>query len=785
MADAVGSDEAALREEAVRREGLIGRIGAAIGAVDWDAMTRVQRAALLERAVDWDGFDAAERFDAIENVLQGKDRSRWLEGIETRTERDAREDAIWAEAARRGNGSPNSEPYIRREWISFAQESILDLKRTEDFVRLDNGYVFSEGLDRPEGAFQRLGAWDQLEERDKLVALMMSEAAQSLRGDDMRALFMREIDFTQVPKDAQREWLGEVYHDAPARGTAPADARERLVADFAARVEGLRRDGVPAYPPLGNTLPWEQATEERKLENIVWESMIVRLEAESFDPGAAGPRVISLPGAVALEAVERHVDYAGLPAAQRELLQDLRAGLDTGRFNTPPSGHRDLLVDGLGRVVGVGHLEGMLQAAREGEGRSWAGRPEAEKVKAIVGQSVETAAPGGYTLAMIEREVDYSGLPPWRREALEGLRDRLDRGEFGGGSGDRLDLDGRADAALRLAELEARVEDEKRLGAPDRDGKRWPWRELTEEQKLGEIEMEIAELHLGSEPKAYDVISREADMSRVPEERRRAFEEGRLEAQETRAITEYDAAVVEMTREGSKEVSGLARAWQAGSERERLGLLAKLAMDHGVDEEVFVRRALRVMGWREPTAAQREALANAWAYAEGVGMPSPEGLGKLHAEWRRDGALRAMPDFRADAFESLMTRLEAFGDEFARLARTEEQRALAGKFGEFVGEANDTIACLAGPYAVAGPGRLPSPGEIAAGNDGTAPAAGRGEDQGRHFRDYARALLDRFRGAAGRIFAREVLPPPSPGDIAEQGGQAPAPEPGRGKGRGR
>src|SRR5690242_13290514 len=109
MADAAGSDEVALREEAARRGRLIGRIGEAIGAVDWVARTRVERGAWLERAVDWDEFDAGERFDAIENVLQGKGRARWLEGIATKVERDAREDATWAEAARRGNGSPNSE----------------------------------------------------------------------------------------------------------------------------------------------------------------------------------------------------------------------------------------------------------------------------------------------------------------------------------------------------------------------------------------------------------------------------------------------------------------------------------------------------------------------------------------------------------------------------------------------------------------------------------------------------------------------------------------------------
>jgi hypothetical protein len=443
----------------------------------------------------------------------------------------------------------------------------------------------------------------------------------------------------------------------------------------------------------------------------------------------------------------------------------------------------------------------MLASWKEDGDRPWAGRPEAEKVRVIVDHALETAAPGAYTLAVIGREVDDAGLPPWRREALEGLRARIDRGEFDGAGRDPLDPDDRVDRALRLAELEARVEDEKRLGAPDRDGKRWPWRELTEEQKLGEIELEIGELHLGAEPKAYEVVAREVDLARVPEARRRTFEESREEAQEIRAITEYDAAVAEMTREGSRGVSGLARAWQAGSEWERLGLLAQLALDHGVEEEVFVRAARRVMGWREPTAAQREAMADAWAYAEGVGVPSPEALRDLHAEWRRDGALRAMPDVRADVFDGLMARLEGFGDEPAQLARTEEQKAPAEAFGELVSDVDSSIRYIAeatrqyGPpragVALHPPGeepaRLPSPGEIAAGHDGTAagPASGRGEDQGRHFRDYARALLDRFRGAAERIFAREILPPPSPGDIAERGDQAPAPEPGRGKGRGR
>jgi hypothetical protein len=148
-----------------------------------------------------------------------------------------------------------------------------------------------------------------------------------------------------------------------------------------------------------------------------------------------------------------------------------------------------------------------------------------------------------------------------------------------------------------------------------------------------------------------------------------------------------------------------------------------------------------------------------------------------------------------------MARLEGFGDELARLARTGEQKALAEAFGEFVGDVDSSIRYIAETTRQYGPPRagvvlhppgeepvrLPSPGEIAAGHDGAAavPASARGEDQGRPFRDYARALLDRFRGAADRIFAHEILPPPSPGDIAERGGQAPSPGPEHGKGRGR
>ena len=57
----------------------------------------------------------------------------------------------------------------------------------------------------------------------------------------------------------------------------------------------------------------------------------------------------------------------------------------------------------------------------------------------------------------------------------------------------------------------------------------------------------------------------------------------------------------------------------------------------------------------------------------------------------------AMPDVRADVYHAVMGELEAFGDEFARLANTGEQKALAEGFGEFVHRANRLIGYVCDP----------------------------------------------------------------------------------------
>jgi hypothetical protein len=102
---------------------------------------------------------------------------------------------------------------------------------------------------------------------------------------------------------------------------------------------------------------------------------------------------------------------------------------------------------------------------------------------------------------------------------------------------------------------------------------------------------------------------------------------------------------------------------------------------------------------------------------------------KLALEFIHQDARQAMPGSRADAFDALTTRLEAFG---------KEQAAFAERFGEFVGDAYAAIARLAEARASAGrdgnsaPERPPSPGEIAEDRGGPEPPGPeRGRERGR------------------------------------------------------
>ncbi len=189
-----------------------------------------------------------------------------------------------------------------------------------------------------------------------------------------------------------------------------------LIADFDARIEGLRREGVPCYPPLGGKTPWAETPETRKLEAIVWESMSVWLRDGSSVAGESGLEVIAVPGTVALAAIEREVDYDRLPSVQREMLRNVRTKLNAGLLDGPHPNHKDLAGMELARIVGVGDFEDRLRSLKEDADRPWAEVPEDVKVRVLVELDAEAGPPGAYTLEAIEREVDYGKLPPWRRE---------------------------------------------------------------------------------------------------------------------------------------------------------------------------------------------------------------------------------------------------------------------------------------------------------------------------------------------------------------------------------
>ena len=88
------------------------------------------------------------------------------------------------------------------------------------------------------------------------------------------------------------------------------------------KIEELRRDGVCSHE-LGQKVAWAEATELNKVAGIVWTALSVSLK---------GPAV---PGADTLAAIEREIDYGGLPPLQREMLLDVRAKVDAGALSGP------------------------------------------------------------------------------------------------------------------------------------------------------------------------------------------------------------------------------------------------------------------------------------------------------------------------------------------------------------------------------------------------------------------------------------------------------------------
>jgi hypothetical protein len=588
-----------------------------------------------------------------------------------------------------------------------------------------------------------------------------------------------------------------------------------LVAAFRARIEALRREGVPSFPPPGGRTPWAEAPELDKLEAI--ESVSANVSPRDVDSpdGSEGLEIIRVPGVTVLAEVEAHVDYARLPAVQRDMLEALRRRLDAGPPGDAQPDRKDFVAMRLARIVGVGHLDRMVQTAKESDVRPWAGMPEAEKARVLVDLAAEAGAPGGYALRVVEREVDYDLLPPWRRAALAELRARFDRGALDSENANPLYQGDRAELALRLAELEARVEDAKHIGDADPDPGRYRrWEDLHEEVKLDFILREMRELRLETESATYFVIDREVDIAHVPDKDRREFEAARQEAWPARGrekqsdflddgITwietpppsraESDAFWDGFLEGGFNSPAEPGRPTRPGPEEtpmerverqithikvlpdpfdfriEELGPWDTEVSDdwRRLPEAEKLSRLAEQVDWRDIDAADKRRLLErevdfaqvpeeARRQALGEGLPTAEAADRLSSPSSiADGSASKAADYRADVFDALMTRLEAFGDEFTRQAHTEEQKARAAAFGDLVADTYSSIAYIADagrqhgpppgrsvlmPAPVPAQERLPSPGDIVHSQGADGP-----EQDHDHERDNALST-DRSRG---------------------------------------
>jgi hypothetical protein len=267
-------------------------------------------------------------------------------------------------------------------------------------------------------------------------------------------------------------------------------------------------------------------------------------------------------------------------------------------------------------------------------------------VSAIVGLAQQNGPPGAHALAAIEREVGYGRLSPWRREALEGLRLRLDSGELEGRQ--PRDTHDRAHYALRLAEFESTVEDYKHFGGQDDWGVHHRWADFSEEQKLDKIVREAGSLHLYFEPRKYEILDREVDLARVPEGRRRGIESNRErlrigpEEYERREQAKYAppneaaAAFKERIEEGLWKTcftdgEMIFADWSDLTAGAKLHELAKVMDWERVPESYFRTMVERELKVEELPAQKREALEkpsdNRHVFAAGFedGIDAPPG----------------------------------------------------------------------------------------------------------------------------------------------------------------
>ena len=142
------------------------------------------------------------------------------------------------------------------------------------------------------------------------------------------------------------------------------------IAKFDAWIEERRRDAGSG---------WAKATEEEKLGEMYWESC-------SVSDG------LTVPGPALLAAIERNIDYAGLPAVQAAMFRALRARVDGGEFDASRAENSDAVGATLGRIVDAGFFEEELRKATESTDKPWSEIPEDGKVWRIIGMALDSGA---------------------------------------------------------------------------------------------------------------------------------------------------------------------------------------------------------------------------------------------------------------------------------------------------------------------------------------------------------------------------------------------------------
>ena len=208
-----------------------------------------------------------------------------------------------------------------------------------------------------------------------------------------------------------------------------------------------------------------------------------------------------VPGDVTLTAIERNVDYDGLPSVQAEMLRVVRQKLDVGDLPEPhPDRGMDRTWRALNSIGSIDKFDRDLEHYKaEGlydrpKNTPWAAVPESKKVSALVRLRARTDGPPGATSWRRSSERSITMAPRGAARPWKGCADGWTPASSTATS--RATRKTAPITRCAIAEFEAHVEDYKHLGGRDEWGVDHRWKEFGEGEKLDRIVRETGSLHL-------------------------------------------------------------------------------------------------------------------------------------------------------------------------------------------------------------------------------------------------------------------------------------------------